>query len=240
MNKIFHFLLIAILFTSCDEKRKNEASTSNSEISEKTVGKKETKLDTALAKKLDSIHEEDQGLRQKLSDVENEYGRNSEEMRTLWKEIGKKDSLNLIEVKKILDEHGWLGSDVVGWKGNATLFLVIQHADLETQQKYLPLMREAEKRGDAKSSSLALLEDRVALRSGNRQTYGSQIGRDPETGEYYLSPLKDPENVNERRAKMGLGSIEDYLSQWDLEWDAEKYEEELPELEARIRKLREK
>ncbi len=42
-------------------------------------------------------------------------------------------------------------------------------------------MREAVKKGNANSSSLALLEDRVALRKGEKQIYGSQIGRDQET-----------------------------------------------------------
>ena len=61
----------------------------------------------------------------------------------------RKDSINLIKVMKILDERGWLGKNVVGTQGNQTLFLVIQHADLEYQQKYLPMMREAVKDGNA-------------------------------------------------------------------------------------------
>jgi hypothetical protein len=66
-----------------------------------------------------------------------------------------------------LDKYGWLGADVVGGQGNSTLFLVIQHSDQATQEKYLPMMREAVKNGKAQGSSLALLEDRAAL--GQRQ-----------------------------------------------------------------------
>lgn len=73
-----------------------------------------------------------------------------------------------------LDERGWLGPDVIGQTGNSTLFLVIQHADLVTQEKYLPMMREAVTKGNAKGSSLALLEDRVLIRNGKQQRYGSQ------------------------------------------------------------------
>ena len=57
--------------------------------------------------------------------------------------------------------------------------------------------------GNAMRPDLALLEDRVALRQGKKQIYGSQIGMDPETGEYFVSPLEDPDNVVERRIKMG-------------------------------------
>lgn len=135
-----------------------------------------------------------------------------------------------------MDERGWLGADVIGNRGNSTLFLVIQHADLETQVKYLPMMREAVEQGNARASSLALLEDRVALRQGNRQIYGSQIGRDPETGEYFVSPLVAPEKVNERRAAVGLGTIEDYIKYWDMTWDVEKHKARTAKIEAEEKK----
>ncbi|MFD1284318.1 DUF6624 domain-containing protein [Mesonia ostreae] len=158
------------------------------------------------------MYEEDQSLRKQIRDVEAEFGRDSKEMKAHWAKIIEKDSINLIKIQNILDERGWLGSDVIGRQGNSTLFLVIQHSDLEIQEKYLPMMRDAVDEGNARASSLALLEDRVALRKGEKQIYGSQIGRDPETGEFYVSPLIDPENVDKRRAKVGLGSIADYVS----------------------------
>ena len=146
--------------------------------------------------------------------------------------INEKDSINLIKIKEILDERGWLGPNIIGRQGNSTLFLVIQHADMETQIKYLPMMREAVQLGNANPSSLALLEDRVALRQGNRQIYGSQIGRDQETGDFYVSPLIDPENVDKRRAEVGLGPISDYVGHWDMTWDIEKHKANTAKLEA--------
>jgi hypothetical protein len=98
------------------------------------------------------------------------------------------------------------------------------------------MMREAVSKGNAKASSLALLEDRVALRKGQKQIYGSQIGRDQETGEYYVLPLIDPDNVDQRRAKVGLGTIQDYISNWGMTWDVEAYKKKLPEIEAKQKK----
>lgn len=183
----------------------------------------EKDLDKPLMAKLNKIYEEDQKYRRQISDIEKTYGRDSDEMKKHWKLINEKDSINLIEVQKILDEKGWLGQNVVGGRGNSTLFLVIQHADLDTQKKYLPMMREAVKKGNAQAGSLALLEDRVALRSGEKQIYGSQIGRDPETGEFFVSPLINPEKVNERRASVGLGTIENYIKNWNITWDVKKH-----------------
>ncbi len=82
-------------------------------------------------------------------------------MKELWKTILYKDSKNLLIVKEIIDTKGWLGPDVIGEKGNTTLFLVIQHADPATQEKYLPVLRKAVQEGNAAPQDLALLEDRT-------------------------------------------------------------------------------
>jgi hypothetical protein len=193
--------------------------------------KAEANLNKPLVAILDSIYIEDQMYRQQIDGIEKEHGWESKEMKNHWKIINEKDSLNLIKVKSILDNYGWLGTDVVGGQGNLTLFLVIQHSNLATQEKYLPMMREAVKNGKAQGSNLALLEDRVALGQGKRQIYGSQIGRDSETQIYYVSPLEDPDNVDKRRAEVGLGSLSDYVSRWQIKWDVEQYKIDLPKLE---------
>ena len=192
----------------------------------------EEDLDKHLVAILDTIYQSDQGYRGQIGEIEQKYGQDSDEMKAHWDLIQEKDSINLIKVKKILDERGWLGPKIIGDQGNITLFLVIQHSDLETQLKYLPMMREAVKLGNARASSLALLEDRVALRQGKRQIYGSQIGRNQETGEYYVSPLIEPEKVNERRAEVGLETIEDYIKNWDMTWDIEKHKKRTKKIES--------
>ena len=198
--------------------------------------KAEANLNKPLVAILDSIYIEDQKYRQQIDGIEKKYGWESKEMKAHWKIINEKDSINLIKVKSILDKYGWLGADVVGGQGNSTLFLVIQHSDQATQEKYLPMMREAVKNGKAQGSSLALLEDRAALGQGKRQIYGSQIGRDPETQIYYVSPLEDPDNVDKRRAGVGLGPLSDYVSRWQIKWDVEQYKKDLPKLEEKTKR----
>jgi hypothetical protein len=188
-------------------------------IVEANKEKAEAKLDKPLVAKLDSIYNSDQDFRMEIDEIKTKFGQDSDEMRLHWKKINAQDSINLIAITHILDERGWLGADIIGTRGNQTLFLVIQHADLQTQLKYLPMMRKAVAQGNAQASSLALLEDRVALRQGNRQIYGSQIHSDKETGEPYVAPLIEPDYVNERRAKVGLEPIEEYIKHWNLTWD---------------------
>jgi hypothetical protein len=198
--------------------------------------KAEVNLNKPLVAQLDSIHDEDQIYRKQLDGMEEKYGRQSKEIREHWKIIKYKDSINLIKVKAILDKYGWLGPDVVGGQGNSTLFLVIQHADLKTQEKYLPIMREAVKNEKAQPSSLALLEDRVLMRNGKKQLYGSQIGFNQKTNSYYVAALEDPDNVDKRRASMNLGSLADYVKTWKIIWDVEAYKKLLPELEKDLEK----
>jgi hypothetical protein len=199
--------------------------------------KAESNLNKTLVAILDSVYIEDQKYRQQIDVIEKKYGWESKEMKDYWKIINEKDSINLIKVKSILDKYGWVGEDIVGEEGNSTLFLVIQHSDQVTQEKYLPMMREAVKNGKAQGSDLALLEDRVALSQGKRQIYGSQIGRDPETQFYYVSQLEDPDNVDKRRAEVGLGPLSEYVNHWQIKWDVEQYKKDLPKIEKKtIRK----
>lgn len=183
----------------------------------------EANLNKPLIQTLDSILESDQAGRKKIDGLVKKHGWESKEVQNLWKEINYQDSVNLVKVTAILDKYGWLGPDVVGRDGSSALFLVIQHSDLKVQEKYLPMMREAVKNGKAHGSSLALLEDRVALRQGKKQIYGSQIGMDPETKTYFVDALEDPDNVDKRRAEVGLQPLAEYVKHWNIKWNVEEH-----------------
>lgn len=190
----------------------------------------QSKFNDTLVIQLSLIAIDDQTYRAQLETVQSKYGGKSKEMDDLWKIIKEKDSVNLIKVKAIIDKYGWLGPDVIGDEGNAALFLVIQHSDIVSQEKYLPVMRDAVNNGKAKATSLALLEDRVALRQGKNQIYGSQVVWDMKTNEYYLMPLEDPENVDKKRSLIGLPPLAVYLSNWQMKWDIQQYKKDLPKI----------
>jgi hypothetical protein len=198
----------------------------------KNLETKEAGYDKALQTELLAILEADQRYRKQLAEVTKLHGRDSQQMKDLWKTIAENDAENLPKVEAILEKHGWVGPETVGPKANSALFLVIQHAPIATQQKHLPLMREAVKNKKAPGSSLALLEDRVALGEGRKQIYGSQIGQNSTTGEYFVLPLEDPEHVDERRAQVGLPPLADYLKNWKITWDVAAYKAQLPQIEA--------
>ena len=95
-------------------------------------------------------------------------------------------------------------------------------------------MRQAVKERNAFGSQLALLEDRVLLRQGKHQIYGTQLLRYA-GGDWFLQPLADPDHVDERRREVGLGTMKYYLKNWDMVWDVEEYKKQLPAIEQNMR-----
>jgi hypothetical protein len=176
----------------------------------------ESHYNKPLQKELMQIRDDDQMHRMMIDSVQAKHGYDSQQMRVLWKTINDIDSINLIKVQRILDTKGWVGADTVGGLANQALFLVIQHADLKTQERYLPMMKEAVAAGKASAADLALLIDRVEMRNGRPQIYGSQLNM--KDGKYTIYQILDEPNVNKRRAEVGLPPLEQYVKYWNIQY----------------------
>jgi hypothetical protein len=87
----------------------------------------------------------------------------------------------------------------------------VQHSDHDPafQRECLELLGEAVDAGEADASNLAYLTDRVLRAEGRPQRYGTQFGPGPDGG-FEPQPLEDPDRVDERRASVGLGPLEEY------------------------------
>jgi len=129
-------------------------------------------------------------------------------MSKLMEETRRQDQINQARITELLDKHGWIGPSKVSGLAATAVYLIVQHAPLEIQLKYLPMMRTAAEAGELSKSSLALTEDRVRMRQNQPQLYGSQVKPGPGVD---LFPVADPENLDERRKAMGLGPVCKYL-----------------------------
>jgi hypothetical protein len=70
---------------------------------------------------------------------------------------------------------------------------------------------------------LVRTEDRIATEKGEPQIYGGQMKFYPETKTFNVWPVYDPENIDKRRAEIGLEPITPYLKRrFDFEWDLEE------------------
>ncbi|MEM9920163.1 MAG: tetratricopeptide repeat protein [Bacteroidota bacterium] len=183
------------------------------------IAELEKNMNKPLKKELEEIYVEDQKYRRMIDSIEQNFGRKSKEMTDHWKLIQQVDSVNEMRVIEIIDEFGWPGTSLVGRQANSAVWLVIQHAPLETQEKYLPLLQESVKKGESRGSNLALLEDRILMRNGKPQKYGSQVTTDKATGKRHFHEIMDPANVNKRREEVGLGPIEEYARRFGFEYE---------------------
>ncbi len=166
--------------------------------------------DSLIKKSLEDILIKDQTLRLILPDIEKKFGKDSEELKYIWVLIKRQDSINEVQVIEILDNNGWVGTSRIGSKANQALWLVIQHSSLVIQEKYLPLLEESVLKNESPGWHLAFLKDRILMRNKKKQFYGTQAVYNKESGKYEIYPIEDPKNVDDRRKKIGLETMEEY------------------------------
>ncbi|NML64566.1 hypothetical protein HHL22_05045 [Hymenobacter sp. RP-2-7] len=108
---------------------------------EARVAQAEANINQPLKRELAEILESDQGLRRQIRPIMKKFGLKSPQMDSLNQVIMQADARNLPRVTAIIDQYGWPSKSLVGSDGSLTAFFVIQHSNLATRQKYLPIMR---------------------------------------------------------------------------------------------------
>lgn len=126
-------------------------------------------------------------------------------------QTAKADASSTQFMSELLAEYDWIDIHRFGPKVSMAAWLMVQHADnhLELQKLALGRMEDYLENGGVDKGDYAFLWDRVAVNSGKKQRYGTQPTWEctPE-GKLTLQPLEDPDNVNNRRAAMGLDTVE--------------------------------
>lgn len=118
------------------------------------------------------------------------------------------DSTNLIFIEDVFKEHGYPGKTLVGEPANSTAWLVVQHSN--KIDEYLPLIKEAGDKGELSMTDVATMEDRFLMEQNKPQIYGTQ-GLYSDGEERMIWPIENPDEVNERRKKVGFTTtIEEY------------------------------
>jgi hypothetical protein len=125
--------------------------------------------------------------------------------------IAEIDSQNTAWLENVIERDGFPGLSDVDGDGVQALFLLIQHSpSLEFQKKCLSLIELAVQQGEADPVQVAYLTDRILMREGKPQRYGTQ-GRPSEHGKIVPYPIEDEGHVNDRRKALGLEPIQEYF-----------------------------
>ena len=193
------------------------------------------KINSVLKQKLDSIFNEDQkwrelfatGLVQTKSDslAESFKIEKKELFSYVLKMTSLSDSLNIIEIEKVIKEYGYPGKTLVGTETNNAAFFVIQHS--KKIDKYLPIIKKAAIKKEISFQLYAMMLDRSLMYKGKEQIYGTQgqiiEGISPLTGKKervsIIWPITNAENINKKRKEVGFEStVEEYAKEMGIDY----------------------
>ena len=88
------------------------------------------------------------------------------------------DLQNAKDIEAIIKKYGYPGRKLAGGKYENVAWVVIQHAELNYQEKYLPLIHKAVLEKQLEDQPLKMLIDRIYWKKNGFQIFGSQGGVD--------------------------------------------------------------
>ncbi|MFD3981922.1 DUF4135 domain-containing protein [Streptomyces griseus] len=142
-------------------------------------------------------------------------------VRTPWADGGMSDTTAERRLRDLTDagiawlttvvaDHGWPGRALVGAEAATAASRLVQHAreHLDFRRHCLELMRDAAERGDLPWREIAYLTDELRVTDGHPQVYGTKF--EPVDGVLVPWPVEDPQDVDRRRAALGMEPLAEH------------------------------
>lgn len=146
---------------------------------------------------------EDQELRQDLTPARMQDS-------AFRRRIARGDSARSERLREIVAEYGWPDRSAAGEEAADAAFLILQHSPHhDFQSRMVQEIEALAEEGDVSGQQAALLIDRVRMHEGRPQLYGTQF--EQEDDRLVLYPVADADSLDERRAAIGLPSMERYV-----------------------------
>lgn len=125
---------------------------------------------------------------------------------------------NAARLRAIIASHGWPTESLVGVDGAKAAHRIAQHSinHPELMRECRRLLDEASTSGEVPRWQFAFIDDRIRVFEGSPQRYGTQWHDGPEGPEPFT--IEDPDHVDERRAELGLPSLDELRASAPREW----------------------
>lgn len=172
-----------------------------------------------LALQLMRLGQLDQYYRRSYQFYFDKFGIKSRQADSIIKLQDKIDSTTFEKFEEIVINKGWPKLSVVGAEASMAAFLIVQHSALSVLEKYKTIIKPLVKEGEFYRSNYAMLVDRILMYHKRKQIYGTQLEYNESNNKWELYPVKNKSRLNEIRKKMELGTIEDYLLQFGIDYD---------------------
>jgi hypothetical protein len=119
------------------------------------------------------------------------------------------DSLRSEWLKVVVAERGWPGRAAVGDAGVKAAWSLLQHSsDAAFQARMLPDVERAAQRGELSPAEVAMMTDRVLVKTGRPQRYGTSFTE--RDGRLVADSIEDRAGLEARRAAKGMPPMADY------------------------------
>jgi len=159
---------------------------------------------TALREELLKMRQIDQQAREQCA-----RGNGDEQIKCLAETMEKIDMPHTARLNEIFDRYGFPTFQTVGKDGVQSFLILLQHTpDESLRQKSLKPITKAFKRKEIPPQDYANFVDRLLVRQNKPQIYGSNF--DIKDNKLVMSAVKDRKNLDKRRRKIGLPTIEEY------------------------------
>jgi hypothetical protein len=156
-----------------------------------------------LRRELLQMRDEDQAVRKFQME-----GRNPTEAEA--RAAMARDEATTKRLTEILDRHGFPGVKMVGIGGTRAFITMLVHSpSLKLLKRALPHVERAARRGEIPPDDFVMLSDDVLMNEGKLQLYGTNfkfVG-----DKIAMLPTQDPARLDERRRKLGLPPIAEYM-----------------------------
>jgi VWFA-related protein len=194
----------------------------NGEAIQQIINRLETSPQTARNKKL---QDEVLNMKENVIDRFADKSRQKARANILTSGVFKMESRietreNAVEKKKdkyddriceIFNQHGWLTKSLVGEEGVAAWFYLLKNfTSFEFQLKIVPVIAAAVRKNElAKNEDFASFLDRLRLRAGLKQLFGTQAVEN--NGFLVLAPIQSTEKIDEWRNQYKMPPLNNYL-----------------------------
>ncbi|MFK7759314.1 MAG: DUF6624 domain-containing protein [Phycisphaerales bacterium] len=165
-----------------------------------------------IAGELIELAKDDQRWEQMV--IQGEVPASSKERREFFAEKSRLMVVRGARCEAIFEEFGFPDYQMVGKEAGEAFWLIVQHSDHnpEFQENVVEAMKYAVMRGQADGTNLAYLTDRVLINTGRAQEYGTQLEYEHANARAYPKELTKSAMVDERRARVGLEPLGEYMN----------------------------
>lgn len=213
-KQTYYYFLIAVLFYACGSSNSAESRSVQDGSIDISAAIDQIIGSDGVKNALQNFQMEEVNC-DSIDPILAEVYRKDQEVRRGFGDMMTVDQENRKTVISILEKCGFPQADEVELQSYNAIFFVLQHSPGTIMGYYYRHVEQAVANGKINRSTFALMQDRLLMDFGYKQVYGTQIRNDQ------LYELQDPDNVNARRAEVGLGPIETYVEYFNLNYEEE-------------------